>query len=69
LVQVGEDGLHLNGVAQGDEGLIQALTNLVETDADLILLQPSEGVALQTLLDAMALLEGAGFTNLALVAP
>jgi biopolymer transport protein ExbD len=69
LVQVGEDGLRLNGVAQGDEGLIQALTNLVETDADLILLQPAEGVALQNLLDAMALLEGAGFTNLALVAP
>jgi biopolymer transport protein ExbD len=69
LVQVAEDSLRLNGVAQDAEALIQSLNGLAETESDLILLQPDEGVALQRLLDAMALLQGAGFTNLALVAP
>ncbi|MBF9060968.1 biopolymer transporter ExbD [Rhodobacterales bacterium HKCCSP123] len=69
LVQLGEDGLRLNGVARDEQGLIQALTGLVGSETDLILIQPDEGAALQRLLDTMALLQGAGFTNLALVEP
>jgi len=69
LVQVAEDSLRLNGVARDQESLIQTLFSLVETESDLILLQPAEGVALQRLLDAMAMLQGAGFANLALVEP
>jgi biopolymer transport protein ExbD len=69
LVQVGDEGLRLNGVARGEESLVQALTSLLGSETDLILIQPAEGVALQRLLDTMALLQGAGFTNLALVEP
>ena len=69
LVQVDEEGLRLNGVVRDGESLIQALTGLVGSDADLILIQPAEGVPLQRLLDTMALLQGAGFPNLALVEP
>lgn len=69
LVQLGAEGLRLNGVARDEQGLIQALTGLVGSQTDLILIQPDEGAALQRLLDTMALLQGAGFTNLALVEP
>ncbi len=69
LVQVQAEVVLLNGLAQGEEALLEALSRLTGSFSDLILIQPAEGVALQRLLDVMTLLEGAGFTSLALVEP
>lgn len=69
LVQVGEDGLRLNGMGMAEEEMITSLSRLVETRADLVLIAADDGVPLQRLLDVMADLEGAGFTALALVDP
>jgi biopolymer transport protein ExbD len=69
LVQVADGDLRLNGQAVDEAGLVQALTRLMETDGDLVLIQPAEGVALQRLLDVMAVLEAGGLTALALVDP
>jgi biopolymer transport protein ExbD len=69
LVQVGGDGLGLNGrpLAEGD--LVAALAARVTAPDDLILLQAAEGVPVQRLLDVIAMLESSGFANLALVPP
>jgi biopolymer transport protein ExbD len=69
LVQIRDDGVSVNGQTVTPEALIQALTRLTETETDAILIRTDEGVALQRLLDVMAGLEAAGFTNLGLVAP
>lgn len=67
LVQIAVDGLRLNGRPIAAEGLEQALTGLTETVTDPIVIRADEGVSLQRLLDVMAGLRGAGFTNLVLV--
>jgi biopolymer transport protein ExbD len=69
LVQVEANGLQLNGQAVGEEALISTLIRLIDTGGDLVVIQPAEGVALQRLLDVVALLEGAGFSALTLVDP
>jgi biopolymer transport protein ExbD len=69
LVEVAPEALRLNGVAQPEAALLDRLMGLVDAPGDPVLVQPAEDLSLQRLLDAMALLEGAGFTNLALVAP
>lgn len=69
LVQIWPDALRVNGQQRAEDALVVAMADLTQTRTDLILLQPSEGVGLQRLLDVMALLEGAGFSNLALVEP
>lgn len=69
LVQVQAEVVLLNGLAQGEEVLVEALSRVAGSSSDLVLIQPAEGVALQRLLDVMTLLEGAGFTSLALVEP
>jgi biopolymer transport protein ExbD len=69
LVQIETEALRLNGQDRVQEDLVQALNRLTETNTDLVLIQPGDGVALQRLLDVMAFLNAAGFTNLALVAP
>jgi biopolymer transport protein ExbD len=66
-VQIAVDGLRLNGRPIAAEGLEQALTGLSETVTDPIVIRADEGVSLQRLLDVMAGLRGAGFTNLVLV--
>lgn len=69
LVRIAEDGVWLNGQPIASEALEQSLTGLTETGLDLILIRADDGVVLQRLLDVMAGLEAAGFTNLVLVAP
>lgn len=69
LVQVDQMALRVNGQTMGEDALISTLTDLTETQNDLILIQPGEGVTLQRLLDVMTLLEAAGFSALALVDP
>jgi biopolymer transport protein ExbD len=69
LVQIAPEGLRLNGQTVDEATLVSTLISLTQTRDDLVLIQPAEGVALQRLLDVMTLLEGAGFTSLALVDP
>lgn len=69
LIQVDEGALRLNGQATDPEAVISSLRSLTDSQEDLILIQPAEGVALQRLLDVMAILQAAGFTSLALVDP
>jgi len=69
LVQVEPESVLLNGQIQESEVLVQALSRLTESPSDMILIRPAEAVTLQRLLDVMTLLEGAGFTSLALVNP
>ena len=69
LVEVAPDALRLNGVTRPEAALLDRLASLVEAPADPVLVQPVDGARLQRLVDVMALLEGAGFTNLAVVAP
>jgi len=66
LVQIDIDALRLNGQDMTEEILISALTRLTDTQDDPVLIQPSDGVSLQRLLDVLSVLEGAGFTSLAL---
>lgn len=69
LVRIETETLRLNGRDMDEAALVSSLRSLTETQSDLILIQPSEGVALQRLLDVMTTLEGAGFSALALVDP
>lgn len=67
LVQIETGALRLNGRLLDADAMIATLNGIVDTQADLIVIQSSEGVTLQRLLDVMAMLEEAGFTSLALV--
>lgn len=69
LIQVDPEVLRLNGQTMTEDAVLSTLNGLTETEDDLILIQPAEGVALQRLLDVMTLLGGAGFTALALIDP
>ena len=69
LVQVTAEGLRLNGVATEEGALVAALERVLPAPGDLVLVQAAEGVELQRLLDVMAVLDGGGVTNLALVGP
>lgn len=69
LVQIGDMDLRLNGRPIAPEALEQALSRLTETVLDPIVIRADEAVGLQRLLDVMAGLRAAGFTNLVLVAP
>lgn len=69
LVQIDAQTLRLNGRTLSEESLVLTLSGLTETQNDLILIQPAEGVDLQRLLDVMTMLEGAGFSTLALIDP
>lgn len=69
LVTVDADGLRLNGRPVLETALAPALADLADSPSDPVLIQPAEGVDLQRLLDVLAVLEAAGFSALALVAP
>ncbi|MBF9046817.1 biopolymer transporter ExbD [Rhodobacterales bacterium LSUCC0031] len=69
VVQIGETELQLNGQPIAPAALELALSRLTETMSDPVMIRSDEGVAMQRLLDVMAILEGAGFTHLVLVAP
>ena len=69
LVDVGPETLRLNGQAVEIAALGRMLTGLTEVPTDPILLRPTGGADTQRLIDIMASLRAAGFTNLLLVSP
>ncbi|MCP9484086.1 biopolymer transporter ExbD [Shimia sp. CNT1-13L.2] len=64
LVAIEQDGVLLNGQRMSIEDLAGALTPLVTSQADAIVLRPGDGVSLQSLMNVASVLEVAGFTTL-----
>ncbi|MEY3004478.1 MAG: hypothetical protein RLZZ491_1654 [Pseudomonadota bacterium] len=69
LVEITNDGLHLNGRPIAAGALAPALSRLVSAETDPVVIRPDDGVGLQRLLDVMADLRAQGFSTLFLVAP
>ena len=67
LVTILPEGLLLNGVVESEHSLANALTGLIETPADTVVLQARDGASVQRLADIAATLSEAGFTQLVLV--
>lgn len=62
LVTVLPNGLRVNGIDTTDP--VQALTPLMGSDKDIIILRARDGASVQALLDAMGQLRAAGWPNL-----
>lgn len=62
LVTIRPEGVLVNGVATDTPA--EALAPLMATPKDTIILRARDGASVQHLLDAMALLRGAGWSNL-----
>lgn len=67
LVGIGANNLDLNGVPVADSHLTQALTPLMETPADMLILRGRDEANLQRIIDVTALLREAGYTNFVLI--
>lgn len=65
LVTIRPEGVLVNGVATDTPA--EALAPLMATPKDTIILRARDGASVQHLLDAMALLRGAGWSNLVVV--
>ncbi|MGJ8604261.1 MAG: ExbD/TolR family protein [Marivita sp.] len=62
LVTVRPDGLRVNGIDAPDT--VAALSPLMGSEDDIIILRPRDGASVQHLLDAMGTLRAAGWSNL-----
>ncbi|RGP36610.1 ExbD/TolR family protein [Pseudotabrizicola alkalilacus] len=67
LVELSAEGLRLNGRAIAPEDLAAALTALMDSPTDAIVLRPQDGADLQALVVLMETLGAAGFSRLVLV--
>ncbi|MDR7123956.1 biopolymer transporter ExbD [Pseudotabrizicola sp. 4114] len=67
LVELSAEGLRLNGRAIAPEDLAAALTALMDSPDDAIVLRPQDGADLQALVVLMETLGAAGFSRLVLV--
>ena len=67
LVDVGPEGLWLNGAAVEVPGLVSGLGGLVAGPDDPVVVRPRDGASLQRLVDVIAVLEGAGHARLLVV--
>jgi len=67
LVAITEGGVALNGRALPLDALAEALTPLMETPEDIVVLRPAEGVALQRLIAVSDALRAAGLMRLVVV--
>lgn len=67
LVDIGPDGLRLNGIAVGADALADELAALTEAPTDTIVLRAVDGASLQRLVTVMQAMRDAGFTALVLV--
>ena len=67
LLELGVDGLRLNGVEIGLETLTPALDRLTDNRTDPILLEATGGADVQALADLAAVLSEQGFTTLVLL--
>ena len=67
LVDVTPQGISLNGVATTPERLLPALTDLVSSTVDTVILRGQDGAELQRIVDVATALRAAGYSNLVLV--
>lgn len=67
LVDIRPEGLRLNGQPIAPEALAQALTRLMETDGDTIVLRAAKDVPLQGVVTVLESLATQGLTNVVLV--
>lgn len=67
LVEVLPEGLRLNGVVLAPQDLLTELVRLTRSGTDAVVLRPGEGATLGRLVEVMALMQAAGFENLAIV--
>ncbi|MGI3163412.1 ExbD/TolR family protein [Pseudooceanicola sp. 200-1SW] len=67
LVDVGPEGLRLNGAEVTAEGLAERLGALTQAPSDTIILRGQDAAPLQRVVDVAGALRAAGFTNLVLV--
>ncbi|MBE0454061.1 ExbD/TolR family protein [Roseovarius autotrophicus] len=67
LVAITEGGVALNGRALPLDALAGALTPLMETPEDIVVLRPAEGVSLQQLIEVSDALRAAGVMRLVVV--
>ena len=66
LVEVFPGDLSLNGVRMSSRSLLVELVRISGSGEDTVVLRPAEGTSLQRLVEVMALMEAAGFRNLAI---
>jgi len=67
VVDVGPDGVALNGVPIPPDALVAALAPLMQGPGDTVVLRPRGATALQDVIGVMDRLDAAGFTRLVLV--
>ena len=67
LVGIGPEGVTLNGASLALEALPDALTPLMQTPEDTVVLRPVDGADLQALSDVAAALTQAGMSRLIVV--
>ena len=67
LIDLGADGLRLNGVPVAADGLVAALRPLMQDASDALILRTGEGAGMQDLGAVLDLLQKAGMTRILLV--
>ena len=67
LLDITPDALRLNGGMVPQDRLVTALSALMESPGDTVILRPRDGAVLQRVVDVMGQLQQAGFTGLVLV--
>ena len=67
LVDIYPGDIRLNGTSLGQDALVPALNDLMDSPSDIVVLRTREGANVQSLIDVMELLSGAGFDALVLV--
>lgn len=66
LVEVFPAGLTLNGVALSQRDVLLELVRISASGTDTVVLRPAGGASLQRLVEVMALMDTAGFRNIAI---
>ena len=67
LIDVGAQGLKLNGVAMSESEIFDGLSALMSSSADIVVLRAEAAADVQRLLDVMTSLRAQGFVSLRLV--
>lgn len=67
MVSVTPDGPRLNGQPVALAALVSALTPLMDTADDLVILRPEDGAPVQALVTTVQVLRDAGLTQLAVI--
>ena len=67
LVDIGESGVLLNGVAVRENRLAAQLDAMMQSSADTVILRGQQGTSIQRVIDITEILRQAGLTSLVLV--